>query len=217
MSQRPEVQKAKVVNLSTGSEVACHFNPADFEITRTIRWPDVTSLGKNAPQVRFAGGQSHELTIPLLFDTTATGGDVRGTYQALLDMAVIDSSTQNAKTGKGQPPLVRFEWGLFLSFEAVITAVTQKFVMFKADGTPLRARLSVTFKQVDQGVGAQNPTSRSEARKIWIVREGETLDWIAYKEYGDAAQWRHIAETNNLDNPRAIYPGQVLKLLPLSR
>jgi LysM repeat protein len=217
MSERPEVQKAKIVSVNdTSQEVVCHFNPEDFEISRTIEWPDVTSQGKNAPRVRFGGGKANDLTIPLLFDTTATGGDVRESYQALLNMSMIDESNQNTATGKGQPPLVRFEWGMFLSFEAVITTITQKFLMFKADGTPLRARVSVTFKQVEQVVQPQNPTSRSEARKIRIVHEGETLDWIAYQEYGNPAHWRHIAETNNLDNPRALYPGQVLKLIPLS-
>jgi nucleoid-associated protein YgaU len=41
------------------------------------------------------------------------------------------------------------------------------------------------------------------------------LDWIAYQEYGAPAYWRHIAETNNLDDPKALYPGQILKLVPL--
>jgi nucleoid-associated protein YgaU len=87
--------------------------------------------------------------------------------------------------------------------------------MFKADGTPLRAEVTVNFVQTVTKPKGQNPTSRSETRKIWVVHEGETLDWIAYREYGDPAQWRHIAETNGLGNPKDLYPGQVLKLTPL--
>ncbi len=48
-----------------------------------------------------------------------------------------------------------------------------------------------------------------------MVHEGQTLDWIAYQEYGDPAYWRHIAETNDLANPKDLRPGQVLKLTPL--
>jgi nucleoid-associated protein YgaU len=92
--------------------------------------------------------------------------------------------------------------------------MTQKFTMFKRDGTPVRAEVSITLKQVAEKPKGQNPTSRSEARKIWVVEEGQRLDWIAYQEYNDASQWRYIAETNNLNSPD-IYPGQVLKLLPL--
>jgi nucleoid-associated protein YgaU len=48
-----------------------------------------------------------------------------------------------------------------------------------------------------------------------VVREGERLDWIAYQEYGRAAYWRHIAETNDLADPTDIRPGQILQLVPL--
>jgi len=87
--------------------------------------------------------------------------------------------------------------------------------MFKADGTPLRAKVNVTFLRVPEKPARQNPTSQSEPRKIWVVHEGETLDWIAYEEYGDPAYWRHIADTNDLINPKDLRPGQILKLVPL--
>ena len=48
-----------------------------------------------------------------------------------------------------------------------------------------------------------------------MVEEGQRLDWIAYQEYGDAARWRYIAESNNLDDPDVLQPGQILKLIPL--
>jgi nucleoid-associated protein YgaU len=50
---------------------------------------------------------------------------------------------------------------------------------------------------------------------VWVVVEGQTLDWIAYQEYGSAAHWRHIADTNDLDDPRQLRSGQILNLVPL--
>ena len=93
------------------------------------------------------------------------------------------------------------------------------YQFFKPDGTPLRAEASVSFeeqateKELDKVW--QNPTSRSEPRRTWIVREGERLDWIAYQEYGNPAFWRHIAQSNGIENPFDIAPGQILKLTPL--
>jgi nucleoid-associated protein YgaU len=153
--------------------------------------------------------------IEFVFDSTDTGKDVRDTYKVLIELATVDEDKKNTKTSKGQPPLCRFEWGKFLSFTAVITELNQTFTMFKADGTPVRAKVAVKLLQVPEDLKPQNPTSRSESRKIWVVREGQTLDWIAYQEYGDPAQWRYIAETNNLLSPKDLQPGQVLKLVPL--
>lgn len=75
--------------------------------------------------------------------------------------------------------------------------------------------MTVTFSQVREEKKRQNPTSYTEPRKTWVVREGERLDWIAYQEYGDPGYWRHIAEANNLANPFDLQPGLVLQLTPL--
>jgi hypothetical protein len=213
---RPNVLKARIVDERNPQKaVVCHFNPKDLSVSRTIKWEEKTNIGNNASNLSFGGGKADDLTIPLLFDSTATGEDVRKSYEMLIELANIDAQKKNTKTNMGEPPFCRFEWGKFLSFTAVITKLTQKFIMFKADGTPVRAEVSVTLKQVDKKPKPQNPTSRSETRKIWIVHEGQTLDWIAYQEYGNPAYWRHIAETNNLADPKELRPGQVLKLTPL--
>jgi hypothetical protein len=129
-------------------------------------------------------------------------------------MVKVDPEKKDPKDNKSEPPTCRFQWGKFMSFTTVIKDLKQKFTMFKRDGTPLRAELTITLQQVADKPAGQNPTSRSEARKIWIVEEGQRLDWIAYQEYHDSDQWRYIAETNHLDSPE-VYPGQVLKLIPL--
>lgn len=216
MPDRPNVQKARIVKESDPSKaVVCHFNPKDFSITRTVKWNEDTNIGDDASTLSFAGGESQDLTIPLLFDTTDTGQDVRDSYKVLLELADADPDRRNPRTRRSEPSSCRFEWGKLLSFTAVITKITQRFLMFKADGTPLRVEVSVTFKQLGRAIRPQNPTSRSEARKTWVVTEGQRLDWIAYQEYGDPAHWHYIAETNNLANPRDLRPGQVLYLVPL--
>jgi hypothetical protein len=213
--------KAKIVSVDDESEmIECHFNPEQMVLGRTVRWNFPDNIGRDTPKPKFGGGQASDITVELWFDTTdppldGSGNpvsswkwDVREHYKLLLKMTKKDDANKD-------PGPVRFEWGNFLSFKAVITSVTQTFTMFKMDGTPVRAKVNVTLKEVPDEVTTQNPTSRSEPRKIWVVREGETLDWIAYKEYGSAAYWRHIAETNDLANPRDLQPGQILKLVAL--
>lgn len=209
-------QKAEIFRVDNPSvKVTCQFNPKDFSITKNIKWTQKVINGKNTGVWEFSGGEAQDLTVNLIFDSTDTGTDVRDKYANLLKMAEIDTSKKNPQTRKGEPPECKFQWGSYLSFSGFIKSIGQEFILFKADGTPLRARLKVTFCETANPPKPQNPTSRTESRKIWIVREGETLDWIAYKEYGSPAHWRHIAVTNDLDNPLDLQPGQVLKLTPL--
>jgi len=113
--------------------------------------------------------------------------------------------------------VVEFQWGSTWTFEAVITSISQKFTLFRYDGIPVRATLDVTFLQAKEKgkYPGQNPTTVGRpGYKRRVVKEGDTIDWIAFDEYNDSAMWRFIAETNNLDNPLLLRPGQVLAIAP---
>lgn len=86
--------------------------------------------------------------------------------------------------------------------------------MFRQDGVPVRATLSVTFTEY----GRENLKPRensSDRTKTYIVKEGDSLWRIAAEEYDDPAQWRAIAYDNNISNPRLLEPGTRLKIPPL--
>jgi nucleoid-associated protein YgaU len=63
-----------------------------------------------------------------------------------------------------------------------------------------------------------NSGSSSTAEKIYEVKSGDSLSKIAKNEYGDANKWRQIFEANQdiLKDPNKIFPGQKLKIPPLS-
>jgi hypothetical protein len=203
----------------TSNKIECQFNPKDFAITREIDWKYKQVGGKNHGDPYFAGGKPQNLDVDLWFDATdeqsPSERDVRKKYALLLEMAEIDTAKANPDTGKGEPPRCVFQWGKFLSFTGVIQSISQSFIMFDGDGTPTRAKVKVSFSETGNPPAAQNPTTRTETRRIWVVHEGQTLDWIAYEEYGDPAYWRHIAESNDLANPLDLHPGQVLRIPPL--
>jgi nucleoid-associated protein YgaU len=201
--------KAKIVNADTGAVIVeCQFNPTQLALDKSNKWTVAEEASKNVGKVTFGGGGSFNLSMDLFFDTTHNQQDVRTVYvNKLLDLVTYRG---------GPPPRVKFIWGRLMSFNAYVTKVSQTYNLFLQDGTPVRATVKVSFQQANNEVIApQNPTSRTPPRKVWVVTAGETLDWIAYREYGDAEAWRHIAETNHLANPRDLRPGQVLTLLPL--
>jgi hypothetical protein len=190
------------------------FNPEKITYTRDVIYehtpmPDEVTGGR----MNYVGGSGAKLTMELFFDTTDTGSDVREYTDFLIFHTIRDKDS-------GQPPLVEFVWGDFTKkyqkFKAVIADMDVDFTWFLADGKPVRAETRLILKEPDEALAGQNPTSRGEARKIWVVVEGQTLDWIAFQEYGDSAAWRHIAAINNLTNPMRLRPGQVLKLTPLA-
>lgn len=210
MPNQGKLEKAKLFNAETNAEaLTCMFNPSQLAVTKTNSWNWETVANKNVGTPSFSGGQPATFNLDLFFDTTGTGDDVRQHTSKLLEL-------MKYKDGK-KPPKVKFVWGKIVTFQAYIEKVDQTFVLFKEDGTPLRVTAKVAFKQAvdEQLFPPQNPTTLTTPRKLWVVTEGDTLDWIAFQEYGDAEEWRHIAETNQLANPRQLRPGQILSLTPL--
>jgi phage tail protein X len=216
--------KAVVINMDfEGERVECLFNPKEYTFDKSNKWEQKKTSGKNVPQMTFGGGNPATLKMELFFDTYANAKpgsapkDVRKEYtDKIWKLMHVDDRLKDSKSKKARPPRVRFQWGSTWSFNAVIESISQKFTLFAPDGTPLRATLSVSFKQEQDTatLAPQNPTSGGDGgERFWTVETGDTLGWIAYKEYGQTGLWRLIAEANDLGDVRELRPGTVL-LIP---
>lgn len=216
-STKPE--KARIINLddSTEQPIDCLFNPNEYTFSKNNTWNTKKVVGKNVPQVSFGGGDSMVLKMKLFFDTYTDGKDVRTVTDRIWKLMNINAKLTDLTSFKGRPPRVEFQWGNTWSFKAVITQISQTFTLFRYDGTPVRATLNVDFLQTeDKGrYPGQNPTTSGQpGYRRRVVNEGDTIDWIAFDEYGDSAMWPFIADTNNLDDPLRLKPGQVLAIAP---
>src|SRR5438067_7614952 len=154
------------------------FNPKEYSFTKKNTWTPGKATGGNVPDFEFGGGEPATLSLKLFFDTYETGKDVRVQYtDKIWNLMMIDPNLTDPKTQKGRPPKVRFQWGKEWSFEAVITSITQTFMLFGEDGTPLRAQLDVGFQQVKDELThpPQNPSSGGlGGGRQWTVKDGDS-------------------------------------------
>jgi nucleoid-associated protein YgaU len=200
-----------------GDRIDCLFNPSELTIGKSNNWKAGESKGRNAPDLRFQGGQSATLSLTLTFDTTREGKDVTEYTTKLLDMMKSDTNLPGGDKGRnsGRPPWVEFHWGKLHSFKAVIEKLQVKFTYFASDGTPLRAKADVSLKQWkdEAELPLQNPTSMTPSvHTVHTLLPGETLDRVAALYYQDSTRWRLIAEANGVVDPLEIPPGTVLIL-----
>jgi predicted Zn-dependent protease len=219
--------RAVIINLDQNDEqVECMFNPAEYTFKKENSWNAGGNVGRDLPQIEFSSGQPTTLQMQLFFDTYSgrpdvrSGGaqssrkDVRIEYtEKIWKLMLVDQKLSDAKTGKARPPIVRFQWGKSWTFDAVITSITQRFSLFLEDGTPVRAILDVVFQQVrdTQQFRPQNPTSGGVGgERLWTVKAGDTLPWIAHKTLGNAGKWPLIAIANRLERVRRLAPGTIL-------
>jgi len=141
-----------------------------------------------------------------LMDWMSPGGGMLG---ALAGAALSAATGINLVS---RPPKVIFQWGPPSAFliEANITAVNVTYTRFAADGTPVRAEVTVRLQQQPSLLGllATNPTSAGlPGRKAHTVTAGDSLARIATGQYGSPGRWRQIAAANDIDDPLRIRPG----------
>ena len=212
---RGNLTAANIVNLATGMVVHCMFNPHEYTVAKQNQYQPGETIGRNVPKMTFRQGGAESLRLQLFFDTFAEKVDVRIHTEPLWSMMMV--GPKDPRSNKAEPPKVAFHWGSFY-FKAVITSISQKFTLFDKEGIPLRTTLDVNFQQVEDpyAIPFQNPTSgRGPALRTHIVQEGERLDLIAAKAYGDASHWRLIADENRVFHPMRLRPGQQLVLPPV--
>jgi hypothetical protein len=207
-----------------GDRIRCLFNPAELTITKANTWNAGESKGRNAPELRFQGGQPGTLTLSLTLDTTDSGTDVTTHTDALLDLMKVDPALAGSdrQRNKARPPWVEFHWGKLHSFRAIIERLQVKFTYFASSGMPLRAKAELSLKQYkDEGERPlQNPTSYTPTlHTVHRVVHGETLDRIAASYYADPTRWRLIAEANAVVDPLAVPAGTLLVIpeIPVRR
>jgi hypothetical protein len=215
-----QIVPATIRDLTTGAVVTCDFRPKELALGREIEWTPGKAVGRTMDKPKYTKGSPMKLQLELLFDNYEEMGsrDIRGKTKALWAMTYVTAQRKENNTQKGEPPHVEFRCGTMWSFRAVITAISEKFTMFDPDGTPVRSTVTLSLLQAEPSgdYPGQNPTSGGrDGYAVHQVIEGETIDIIAFQEYGSATAWRHLAEVNNLDDPSRLAPGQRLLFVPL--
>jgi nucleoid-associated protein YgaU len=206
------LEKATLTNTVTGARISVQFNPEEYTLNRESNFAQLAVPGLSAPVVQFLHGNAQTLDMELLVDTTEAspvggpGSDVRRLVQQVTSLMDIDATLH-------APPPVIFSWGQ-LTFTCVITKTAQRYVMFRSDGTPIRARLTITLSEYRNIELEAREIKRQtvDFTKVHTIGEGDTLPLIAHAEYADATAWRPIALRNGITDPRRLVVGETLSL-----
>ena len=188
--------------------------------------------GLDAPIQQFVRGNAEKLTLELFCDTTEDGIGINATVGHHRDRQVLSARQDRARRStrrRWSPSTGTHEfsgnrvgdaWGGHrrTSFTGVAESVRQRFTMFSPEGVPLRATVTLVLREwrpIEEQLDELNP-SRRTARTA-TASGGETLIALAARYYDRAADWRPIADDNEIEDPRRLLPGRVLTVPSLAR
>jgi nucleoid-associated protein YgaU len=200
-------QKAQLTIDST--VIQCGFNPQDYTISKTNLWTYKPTQGLDLPPAEFGGGLPMTYRLSLLLDVSLEGPD-----KSIKDDA---NKLMGAMHGNGSAPkFIEFGWGSVKLPKAAPVSISIRYALFRPNGEPIRAFVDLELAQAEPSKPAgqaQNPTTRAiGGLRSRTLRDGDSLQSLAWESYGDATQWRAIAEANGIDDPLRLRRGADLTI-----
>ena len=204
---------------ATPDHLTFSYNPSELSTEKSAKWNrPTTASAKSATKPQFGGSEPQSVSMEIFFDAYEDlFGDVSDDVKTLFEW--LKPTKSSLSKNLPCPPILAFEWGsnkILVDFKGYLKHVSAKYTMFRADGTPIRATASISLEEVPNEAAGQNPTSGSlSSRRSHVLRDGDSLQSVAYREYGAAALWRGLAIFNGIDDPLRLTPGTSL-LIPSS-
>ncbi len=228
-----ELKKATLQEISSdekatplGPEVPVQFNPTTLRLQISNSVPAGQSRGNQVRQ--YTGSSSTTLTLDLVFDTADEGTtteprSVREKTGIVEKFVLPKGQDQN----KQAPPKLRFQWGNLI-LDGIVDSVSIDFDLFAADGTPLRAKVSLSIKEQDSkyqflsaGPGANTSSNAPQpgqaspgalgsigasiSAQASLAIGGESAAEFAARVGVDPAAWRGLSA--DLSNPLSLKAG----------
>lgn len=226
VNRKPSVIDGKKALLipENGQPIPVQFNPSQYTITDSAAYSQRERRKEDEPSVNYNGAVLSTLNVQLIFNSAvfpsidsavhAVGNFLRGEQDADITETIDKISELTRIDGEEhKPPFCVFVWGS-LQFAGYVETVGVTYNMFDSSGKPLSAVVNLTMRGTNAAVGGErkSPFQSPDRTKARVMTEDANIWGIAEKEYGDAREWRRIAEANDVMNPLDIPIGKVLRV-----
>jgi Contractile injection system tube protein/LysM domain len=203
---RNKLAKAEIVNTENDARLRVSYNPEEYKLEQGNNFAEVGIPGLPTPPLQYVRGRARALSMDLFFDAHESP-DPEGVRTATGRLLQLLDKWPATKA----PPRLLFVMGRF-TFRCVLVDASQRYTMFRPNGTPVRATVSVRFQEysepeleVQRGIFVGPPTLHNTAA-------GQTLDRLAAQYLGDPSRWREIAKANGIVDPLNLVPGTPLQI-----
>ena len=192
------------------------YNPSQLTLSRRAEWKTTPSAAVRSGAVpEFMGPVPRDMTVDILLDRSGEPDSQDVLKNVNLLFSCCETTTASIAAKQPSPPWVVFDWGgnTTVRFTAYVSSVEVQEVQISSTGVPTRALCQVHLNEIPGKTAGQNPTSGAlTAQRVHRVVAGDSLQFLAWREYGDATAWRTIAEANGIDDPAQLDPGTELML-----
>lgn len=194
-------------------------NPSSYSYSAQVLYNDRQAQGSPGPSPEFNRVGDEDVAFDLLFDATGVIAPPPGQSQVHGVSDALNQFMRLVSTVNGtihSPNYLVLSWAQ-LQFECVLTSLKIDYTLFRPDGTPLRAKVAVSFKsfQSETALAKEAALASPDMTHIVTVVSGDTLPNLCHRIYGDSGYYMKVAAFNGLLSFRDVSAGTQLLFPPL--
>ncbi|RAW01593.1 CIS tube protein [Pseudochryseolinea flava] len=195
-------------------EFVAMFNANKYTLKYEIEQNEKQGAGTSPSAPTFAKMKSQEIDLEFLLDGTGVTGEVVN-VQTKVDEFL--KAAYEFKGDKHKPRYLRVWWGNAFVFDCVLKSADVNYTLFRADGTPLRAKIAAKFAGfVNDELREKKEDKQSpDVAHVREVPPKERLDYLTFKEYEASEFYLQVAQFNGLNSFRKLKTGSTLIFPPI--
>ena len=199
-----------------GKEFDVLINPANYSHNYSINYKDNESMGETSGAPKFEKYPAETISFKIVLDGTGVvpvSGNRKNVYELL---RTLKDTVYTFNGSIHEPNYVQLLWGSML-FNGRLTSMKVEYNLFKPNGLPLRANVSLDFKGFTSKELSSKMANLSspDMSHLIVVKAGDTLPNLCFQIYKDSTYCIEIAKINSLKSFRNIKPGTELLFPPI--
>lgn len=188
-------------------------NPASYTQSYGISYNVEQGQGTPDASIKYDKSTPSTMSFELIFDATGVVNPKRTDLSK--EIKSLKNIAYDYNGSIHSPNYLKVIWGKAMVYKCRLTSMKINYTLFKSDGSPLRAKVNVDFKEFQTPSAALDKNS-PDMTHVKTVVAGDLLPSLVYDIYQDDSHLLKVAEYNKLDSLLALNPGDKMYFPPLN-
>jgi hypothetical protein len=199
----------------TGVQYKAMINPDSITWQRAIEYNKKQPPNTSSPSQKYKNTPSDQLNFDIVIDCTGVVNSNRTDMKN--EIATLENTVFTFNGKIHRPNFVKIQWGQGFNFNGVLDSFNTSYSLFKPDGTPLRAKVSLHFSLyvAPKTVKKLDNSTSPDITHLVTVQQGMTLPQLCRNVWNDDSYYIQVAKYNGLDKFRNLAGIETLIFPPI--
>ncbi|MCD0465060.1 hypothetical protein [Flavobacterium sp. ENC] len=191
-------------NKFAGNPYAFMINPESIKVQKSIEYNEQQAPATSSASQKYKSTPSDKLSFEIVIDCTGVVDAKRVDMAKEITALETIIYTYNGKIHR--PNFVKVQWGQNITFNGVLDSIDISYTLFKPDGSPLRAKISLSFSQYisPKTVTMIDSPESPDLTHIVTVSDGMSLPQLCLQTWNDDSLYVQVAQYNKLNKFRNL-------------